>query len=563
VEVIFEGGYEGKMLKEINIKNFAIVSDLTVDFQRGLNVITGETGAGKSIIVNAIELLVGGRASTDFVGAGAEEAHIVGIFDIDDRGILKEMDIPVDEYLIVRRVISRSGRSRVYLNDSPVTLNKLIDIFQSIVDIHGQHEHQGLLNTSAQRRILDEFGNLQELSDDVYQLFYRYKKLQEEIETIRARARDRAHRIDLLNFQIQEIDAAALNPEEKDELVEEHSILMNLSKLRELTEGSIHLLREGDRAVLDSLGEVSRNIEEISRYDSSSEEIKKLLKEAEALVEEAFYLLRDFREKYDIDPQRIDFVEKRLDLIERLERKYGEGIETILRYREEAAKELEELMGIEESLEGLEKEMKLVYEELNEKADMLSVKRKETAKIIEDRMKGLLRELAFQHPLFRVEIKDAELSSSGKDHVEFLFSANPGQPPRPLNRVASGGELSRVMLALKSIFTDVDMVPVVVFDEIDAGVGGKTADSVGRRIKDLSRGHQVICITHLPQIAARADHHINISKRTDKASTEVVVRTLDSKERIEELARMLSGSVTRASLKHAEELIKIKEQEVI
>lgn len=551
------------MLKEISIKNFAIVNDLTLDFHSGLNVVTGETGAGKSIIVNAIELLVGGRASTDFVGTAAEEAHIVGIFDLDNTDILKKMDVPVDEYLIVRRVISRSGRSRVYLNDSPITLNKLIEIFQTIVDIHGQHEHQGLLNTSSQRRVLDEFGNLQELSDEVNQLFNRYRKLQEEIETIKARTRERAHRIDLLNFQIQEIDDAALAPEEKDELTKERSILMNLSKLRELTEGSIHLLREGDRAVLDLLGEVSRNMEEISRHDSSTEEIKRLLKEAEALVEEAFYLLRDFRERYDIDPQRIDFVEKRLALIERLEGKYGEGIETILRYRDEAAKELEELTGIEESLEGLEKEMKLLYEELNEKADMLSAKRRETAKIIEERMKELLRELAFQHPLFKVEIKDIPLSSSGKDHVEFLFSANPGQPPRPLNRVASGGELSRVMLALKSIFTDVDRVPVVIFDEIDAGVGGKTADSVGRRIKNLSRGHQVICITHLPQIAARADHHISISKRTDGASTAVVVRVLDNKERVEELARMLSGSVTRASLEHAEELIKTKEQEVI
>lgn len=559
----FEGIYEGKMLKEISIKNFAIVNDLTLGFHSGLNVVTGETGAGKSIIVNAIELLVGGRASTDFVGTAAEEAHIVGIFDLDNTDILKKMDVPVDEYLIVRRVISRSGRSRVYLNDSPITLNKLIEIFQTIVDIHGQHEHQGLLNTSSQRRVLDEFGNLQELSDEVNQLFNRYRKLQEEIETIKARTRERAHRIDLLNFQIQEIDDAALASEEKDELTKERSILMNLSKLRELTEGSVHLLREGDRAVLDLLGEVSRNMEEISRHDSSAEEIKRLLQEAEALVEEAFYLLRDFRERYDIDPRRIDFVEKRLALIERLEGKYGEGIETILRYRDEAAKELEELTGIEESLEGLEKEMKLLHEELNEKADMLSARRRETAKVIEERMKELLRELAFQHPLFKVEIKDIPLSSSGKDYVEFLFSANPGQPPRPLNRVASGGELSRVMLALKSIFTDVDRVPVVIFDEIDAGVGGKTADSVGRRIKSLSRGHQVICITHLPQIAARADHHISISKRTDGASTAVVVRVLDNKERVEELARMLSGSVTRASLEHAEELIKTKEQEVI
>ncbi len=543
------------MLRELRIKNFAIVDELSVSFERGLNVITGETGAGKSVIVNVLELLLGGRASTDYIRADREEAYLEAAFEFDSPVNFDNIGIPPSDTVIIRRVISRTGRTRAYINDSPVTLNTLSSVGAMFVDIHGQHEHQSLLSTATQRAIVDAFGRLHQDVAEVAKLYNQYQEIVERLEEIQTRARERAQRIDLLEYQIREIEAAELREGEKEELIEERAILANVTNLRHLSESAALLLKEGEASVLENLARAIDSLSEMSRYDSSTEEVLKLLKDAEAILEDATFTLRDIKEKYDVDPARLDEVERRLDLIERLEKKYGEGVEGILRYREEAEKELEELKGLEDSVEDLRKERETVYNQLTELAERLSRDRRKTGKVIQERMTKILKELAFNKPVFKVNITDAELSSTGKDHVEFLFSANPGMPPKPLGKIASGGELSRVMLALKSIFAEIDSIPVLVFDEVDAGVGGKTADYVGKTIKEIAAKHQVICITHLPQIAARADYHLTVSKTVKDDKTEVVVNALEMDDRKAEIARMLSGSVTEASLRHAVELL--------
>jgi len=544
------------MLRELRIKNLAIVDNLGISFEKGLNVITGETGAGKSLVVDAIELVLGGRASSDSVRAGAAEAWIEAFFEIEESPLLDSIGIGSDEGVIVKRIISRTGRSRAYINDSLVTIQTLSAFGKGIVDLHGQHEHQSLLSPSVQRGLIDSFGRLDALVDEVSRLYGRYQALAGTIEDIRGKARERAQRIDLLRYQTAEIDAAGLQAGEEERLLEEKAILSNLTRLRYLGESAFSMLKDEEGSVLEKLDRIISDVEEVNRLDSSAAEVLRVLVDADALLQDAAASLRGIKERYDCEPQRLEDVESRLALIEDLRRKYGETVEGILDYREKAAEELEALEGLEERGAGIEDEMARVHSALKEKAGVLSRERKKTAQRVEGLLKEILSELAFSHPDFRTDITETPVTSTGIDRVEFLFSANPGQPPRPLNKVASGGELSRVMLALKSIFADVDMVPVLVFDEVDAGVGGQTAESVGERLRRLSERHQVICITHLPQIASRAGHHLLVTKEEYGEGVAVTVKRLDRDGRVREIARMLSGSVTTPSLRHAEELLR-------
>ncbi len=544
------------MLRELRIKNFAIVDKLGLSFEEGLNVITGETGAGKSLVVDAVELVLGGRASSDSIRAGADEAWIEAFFEIKDSLLLDSIGIACDEGVIVKRVVSRTGRSRAYINDSLVTIQTLSAFGKDLVDLHGQHEHQSLLSPAVQRGLVDSFGRLDGLVKEVGKLHDGYRSLLNTITDIKEKARERAQRIDLLRYQVAEIDAAGLQSGEEEGLREEKAILSNLTRLRYLGESAFSVLKDEDGSVLEKLGMLLGNIEELSRIDASAAEVLKVLRDADSLLQDVASSLREIKERYDCEPQRLEDVESRLALIEDLQRKYGETVDSILDYREKAAAELEDLEGLEERGAEIEDELERIHSALMEKAGSLSRERKKTARRIEGMLREVLSELAFGHPDFRIEVTEIPITSTGVDRVDFLFSANPGQLPRPLNKVASGGELSRLMLALKSVFADVDRVPVLVFDEVDAGVGGQTAESVGERLRRLSERHQVICITHLPQIASRAVFHLLITKEEEGDGVAVTVRGLDRDERVREIARMLSGSVTGPSLRHAEELLR-------
>jgi DNA repair protein RecN (Recombination protein N) len=543
------------MLKELGIKNLAIIDDLKVTFEDGLNVLTGETGAGKSIIVDSLSLALGSRAQPDLIRSGEKEAVVQAYFEIEGANELPDIGIDISNSLIIRRSISAIGKSRAYINDTMVSLQSLAEVGKSLVDIHGQHEHQSLLSVDKHRLFLDSYGKLQENRGKVESLYKEVQALKKEEADLKQKVKERTHRLDLLRFQINEIDSASLKAGEKEDLIEERAILSNLSRLLELTETAYSMIYTSEGSCMERLSYVTSKVREMSSIDHSVSDILNVLESALPLIEDAATSLRRYKERYDIEPERLYKIEDRLELIKKLERKYGEGIDAIIKYREGAEKELKNLELTDERLDSIEAELKAKEEMLLSAALSLSEKRKTIAKKVEELVKIELRELAFNNAEFIIDIKHEAFSPHGLDKVEFLFSANPGEPPRPLAKIASGGELSRVMLALKSIIADFDSMPVLIFDEVDAGIGGKTAECVGKKLKKISNKHQVLCTTHLPQIASKGDHHFRIEKGQKDERACVEVKRLKDKERLDEIARMLSGKITDVSLKHAKELL--------
>jgi DNA repair protein RecN (Recombination protein N) len=543
------------MLKELRIKNLAIIDDLRVRFEEGFNVLTGETGAGKSIIVDSLSLALGSRAQSDSVRAGEKEAVVQAYFQIEGRNEFPDIGMDISDSLILRRAVSASGKSRAYVNDTMVSLQSLAEIGRSLVDIHGQHEHQSLLSVDKHRLFLDSFGGLQ---DDIRQLERLYREVEElrnEEAELAQRTKERADRLDLLRFQIQEIDAASLKPGEKEDLLEEKTILANLGKLNELAETAYLLIYGSDDSCLAKLSSIMSKIKEMRVIDHTASDMLDMLESARPFIEDASVSLRGYKDRYDFEPGRLEEIDDRIELVRKLEKKYGDGIESIIRYGNEAEKELKELERVDEKRESLGTELRRKEEMLHDSALSLSGKREKTARKMERLIRNELKELAFGSAEFVIDMKQEAMSSHGLDRVEFLFSANPGEPPKPLAKVASGGELSRVMLALKSILAEFDSMPILVFDEVDAGIGGKTAEKVGRKLKALSRSHQVLCATHLPQIASIGDFHLKTEKRHRDERVYVEIRELSGEERLHEIARMMSGKITEVSLRHAKELI--------
>jgi DNA repair protein RecN (Recombination protein N) len=543
------------MLKELRIKNLAIIDDLTVSFGEGLNVLTGETGAGKSIIVDSLDLALGSRAQSDLVRSGEKEAVVQAWFDIQGGTGISDMGIDPSDGLIIRRAVSSSGKSRAYINDTMISLQKLAEIGRSLVDIHGQHEHQSLFSVDKHRDFIDAFGKLQDDGEKLGRLYHEVSDLKQAVADLKQRTRERQQRLDLLKFQIQEIDSASLRTGEKEDLARQKTILSNRGRLNELAETAYSALYSSDRSCMEQLSSIRGKVKEMSSIDQGISDILSMLDSAYPALEEAAIALRTYRDKYDFEPERLSEIEERTELIRKLERKYGEGIEDIIRYRSEAEAELRGLEHMDEKRDALEAELQVKEKMLMDMAHSLSGKRRKAAGQMEGLVRNELKELALSSAVFLIQFREEEVSPSGIDRVEFLFSANPGEPAKPLVKIASGGELSRVMLALKGILADCDSIPVLIFDEVDAGIGGKTAESVGRKLKALSKRHQVLCTTHLPQIASRGDCHFKTEKAEKDKRVSVAVTELSGKERLREIARMLSGNVTEVSLKHAKELI--------
>ena len=543
------------MLRELGIKNLAIIDDLRVRFESGFNVLTGETGAGKSIIVDSLGLALGSRAQSDLIRSGEKEAVVQAYFEIEGVNEFPDIGIDISNGLILRRTISATGKSRAYINDTMVSLQSLAEAGKSLVDIHGQYEHQRLMSVDRHRLLLDSYGKLE---DDRKKMGFLYKEVQvvKKQETdLKQKTKERAHRLDLLRFQINEIDAAFLKPGEKNALNEERTILSNMSRLNELTETAYSMIYGSEGSCIERLSSVIAKVREMSSIDHSVSDILNMLESTLPPIEDAAISLRGYKNRYDLEPERLAEVEERLELIKKIEKKYGEGLETVISYKDEAEKELKGLELTDERLDSIEAELKEKEEMLLSTSLSLSEKRKKVANKMEALVKNELKELAFSNAEFLIDIRQEALSPHGIDKVEFLFSANPGEPPRPLAKIASGGELSRVMLALKTILADFDSIPVLIFDEVDAGIGGKTAENVGKKLKMISTKHQVLCTTHLPQIASKGDSHLKIEKRQKNERVYVEVRELKGREKLDEIARMLSGKITDVSLKHAKELI--------
>jgi DNA repair protein RecN (Recombination protein N) len=568
------GGYS-LVLKELRIRNFAIIDAVDVHFRHGLHVFTGETGAGKSIIIEALSLALGGRASADMIRAGEETATIEAVFDLTDHPDIGELARAhgvelSDNELVIKRAISAS-RNRVYINGSLSTVAVLESLGARLVDIHGQYEQQSLLHPERQLDILDSYAGAMELRRTLERQYYYLQGLRRRLAELTAQAEERARQQQLLQFQLQEIDRAQLRPGEEEELKAERQILTHAEKLLQVAQGSSEALYAGEDALVERLGQVVRALDDISHIDAALKPVAEDLRAALYQLEEAGRTLGAYASRVEFDPVRLAEVEERLAEISGLKRKYGPTVEEILAQRESLAKALESLQHQVENMEALGAEIAATERQVREQALALSRRRTAVGAALAQAVEEGLRELsmgaarfviAFRRtpdPAGFIAVDDApvQLTATGIEAVEFLFTSNPGEEPRPLAKIASGGELSRVMLTLKSILATVAQVPTLIFDEVDSGIGGGVAEVVGRKLKALTKTSQVFCITHLPQVASRGDVHFLIEKQVVLGRTVTSVRPLTQRERVEEIARMSGGLViTETTRKLAAELLR-------
>jgi DNA repair protein RecN (Recombination protein N) len=549
------------MLKELQIRNFALIDELELGFEPGLNVITGETGAGKTILMAALELAVGGKASAEVIRTGEEEATIEAVFEVAGetaRARLADSGFEARGHeLLVRRALARSGRNRIHLNGTLATLAVLEAIGDSLIRVYGQHEHHTLRQSETHLGLLDAFADHADLLEGMCKRFAAHHDLAERLRRVLAGKETARARAEMLRFQLKEIGDAALTPGEEEELRQERQVLGAAEKLAEAARFGEHVLYAGESAAGSTVRKLSARLGELVDTDPRLGEIAKLVDEAYTLVEEAGWRLREYAEKLVFDPERLEEVDNRLVEIAKLKRKYGDSIDAILVLRESGLRELADLDLGAEGQAALEAEADAAEKAAREAAAALSKSRRAAAKRLEGRVRRELGELGMGNARFEARFADeTTLSANGFDAVEFYFSANAGEEPRALARIASGGELSRIMLALKSLALEDADAPTVIFDEVDAGIGGAVAEVVGRKLAALARRRQVLCITHLPQIAAFADHHFAVEKATERGRTRSTARRLGAEERCEEVARMLGGvKVTAEARKHAEQLL--------
>ena len=560
------------MLLELDIENYAVVDKLRVRFDRGLNLLTGETGSGKSIVVDALSLLLGARATADVIRPGHKQARVSGVFEAADSAELQELlastALELDEgELIVDREVRDSGKSRAYVNGRVVTLAVLRELAPLLGDIHGQHEQQNLFSARAQLNMLDSFAKTSELAGQVGAHHASWRKLGKRLEELRGNEQEKLRLLDLYSFQHREIEDAKLAPDEEAKLEQERLLLGNLEQVQQAAASAYDRIYDSSVSAAAQLKAARRAIEDLARFESSFQTIAETLDSSQASIEDAAFELRGFLDRLEPNPGRLNEIEDRLDLIHRLKRKYGGTIEEVLRYGEDAGRRLDELRSSDAAIAQAEEEQQQAAEDYQKHSGTLSKRRRDAAHDLEPRVEQELAELAMERSRFQVAFEPVKAgtagwSAQGIDRIRFLVSANPGQPPLPLARVASGGELSRITLALKTCLAPAagrqDQTPrTLVFDEIDSGVGGRVAEALGRRLEALAVSNQVLCVTHLPQIAGFAKAHFFVDKREQEGQTVATVARLSEKQRIEELARMLSGeTITTAALRHAKQLLK-------
>lgn len=552
------------MLHQLRIENFAIIDHLDLSFAAGLNILTGETGAGKSIIVDALELLVGARAALDQIRTGSDQALVEVAIHLPQNGVLRGPLIeqgllqPGEDELILRRIISRSGKGRIQVNGHLVTLSTLQEIGRGLVDIHGQHDHQSLLYPDHQIDLLDAYGQILSLREEYSLLYQQQRALRSELESLRKILQERGQREEYLKFQVREIQSAHLQPGEDLALEKEREILAHSEKLSQHAETADHILYESEESVLGNLVRAGGHLKEIELIDHRFADTRSLWEAALTQFKEVAEQVRHYKNGIQHDPDRLQEIEERLHVIGKLKKKYGPSLEEVLSHLTKLSEELSSLEVQEERSSAVEKDYQEKREKVFELADRLSGQRNQTAKRFNMEIKKELQHLGMEQTQFVVRIdhfKD-DLDQWGADRINFLIATQPGEEPRPLSKVASGGELSRVMLAIKTILADEDRIPILIFDEVDAGIGGAVAEAVGRRLKTIARRRQVFCITHLPQIAMLADEHYRVEKTSQDGRTVTRIRQLNRSEKIREIARMLGGrEITPITLKHAREML--------
>jgi DNA repair protein RecN (Recombination protein N) len=556
--------YVGLVLVELLVENFAVIERVRVRFHPGFNVLTGETGSGKSMIVDALALLFGGRASADMVRSDTVRARITGIFEIPNEANLRRVleaagiELEDDELLLEREILS-SGKSRAFAASRPVTAALLRDLAPFLGDIHGQHDQQLLFSADAQRDMLDAFASID--TTRTAELFQQWRAVSAQLEELEKSEQESLRLADLWNFQRKEIEAASLKPGEDVELENESRVLKNVARLQESANAAYSALYDSAESVYAQLKIAMRKLDELTRIDQSLAGVAETLKPAAITVDEVSYTLRDYLGRLEADPLRLEAVETRLAGIDKLKRKYGASIEEILTFFTEVREQLSRVENASEHRAELERQRAKLAAEYESSAASVSSARRKAGSELARRVQVELAALAMKGTVLEVAVEPAPWSDSGCDRIEYRISPNVGEEPRPLEKVASGGELSRIALALKTCTTASQKTKgaprTLVFDEVDAGVGGGAAEAVGKRLKKLSTSGQVLCVTHLAQIAGFGDHHYSVEKREVKGRTVAEFQELSGEERTQEIGRMLSGSrVTPEALKHAEQLIK-------
>jgi DNA repair protein RecN (Recombination protein N) len=564
------------MLRSLSIKNYALIDEINVDWSNGLTILTGETGAGKSIIIDAFGLVIGERADPTVVRSGAEKAVVEGVFQVGGNkrlaAFLSANDIEADEELIVRREVSAKGQSRCFVNDSPVTIGLQKQIGEYLVDFHGQHEHQSLLRTDTHIFMLDDFGGLDGLVSEFHVAFKQLKERTAELEELRHRERQLREKQEFYEFQLQEIDGVGPRAGEEEELESELRILENSERLFGATAKLYEQLYEGDQSVHDLLVVARNQLQNLSEIDKQFSSAALECSSAEAIIKELAKFIQSYNARVEFNPERLEELRDRLGKLAHIKKKYGGSLESVLAYRERIAGDVSLAENFEQILARLSVEVETARTSCSVIAQRLSAKRHETARKIDRAVVSELQRLGISQGKFSTRIRQVEtsehplavrsvrkwieLNSRGYDSVEFYLSTNVGEGERPLSRVASGGEVSRVMLALKSVLAKSDRLPVLVFDEIDVGVSGRIAQAVGKSLKSLSDFHQVIAITHLPQIASLGDAHFAVEKCVKKGRAVTSIRQLQLDEQVREVARLMSGAeVTEAGLAGARELM--------
>ena len=556
------------MLVSVRIKNLALVTDLTLELEPGLNVITGETGAGKSVILGALNLVLGQRADRGLIRSGEDSCTVEAVFDTTRlraplKAFLDESGLEPceDHQLVVKRSFSASGTNRQFINGSPTNLSTLSTLGAWLVDMHGPHDHQSLLHPSRQLAMLDAFGALDEARERFTQLGRQLKELQQQANELVVDERTYAQQLDLLRFQVQEIAQGRLQADEELPLQEELQRVSNVSRLMELSRGAMELLSEGDSAIITQAGQLGRSLQELLRLDPSARDLQDLHAQSVALIQELSQAVSHYADRLESDPSRLSELEERLGLIQSLKRKYGGSLTEVIEFGAQAAEKLQRLEGREEELIRLRSQMSQIQSRLWKAGMELSQQRAKIAPKLSKDVSRQLQELGFKQSQFDLRLRtqtEAELAlaprATGLDEIEFQFAPNPGEPSQPLRSIASSGEMARVMLAIKTVLATQDEVPVLVFDEVDANVGGETAQVVGQKMAQIARQRQVLCITHLAPVAASASTHYVVSKQIKNGRTTSEIDRLSKEDRVTEIARMLGGQ-SNAARKHAEELL--------
>jgi DNA repair protein RecN (Recombination protein N) len=562
------------MLVQLNISNFAIIKQIELCLNPGINILSGETGAGKSIIINAINLILGKRASTELIRSGCDEASVEALFSFPkDQGPVKtlsDMDISFDSEILIKRTVYREGRNKISINGSMATLQMLTRLGMALISISGQHEHQLLLKAENHIYLLDDFGGLARERIEFSDIFHKYQLIKENIKKSEQRLGQIKQQQDLEEFQIHEIEDANISQEEEDVLAAERSRLQHANELMGILSNCHQLLYENNDSAFSVIARCVKEMEKGADIDQRLASPKEALSETGWKIEDVAMTIKDIQKSIRIDPQRLEQVNDRIDLFNRLKKKYGPALKDVMDFKEGLASRIHDLKNKQDQLIQLKKEKQTLFEETITMAGDLSRKRKKAAKVFEKEVK---RELGFLHmeetrfqvrfneaPVQRPDSPDrtiAALSADGLDYVEFMMSPNIGEDLRPLSKTASGGELSRIILAIKTILARSASVETIIFDEVDSGVSGATAEAVGEKLVSLSDYHQLVCITHLPQIASKGKIHFKVKKEVSKGRTRTVISKLDLKERTYEIARLLGGhEITPQALANAEEMLR-------